>query len=89
MKVYIVMKEDNLPSETTTEVLEVLDSFEKAKTYLEVNYHELLKECENGTFIPGYFSEYTAEISDKYWEIRSKIDESIYMSDSIEEFEVK
>lgn len=89
MNVYVVSTEDNLPSEFSSEVLDVFDSKEKARDYIGVNYLDMIKECDSGGFMPKYFKEYTTEETDGHWEIRSKLDPDIYMSEYIEEFELQ
>ena len=89
MNVYIISTEDNLPSEFTSEIVAVYDSSQKAKDHIKADFYEMCAECSNGTFMPKYFKEHTAELQDGYWEIRSKLDPDIYMSEYVEEFKVK
>lgn len=89
MNVYIVEAEDNFPSEFDLHIIHVYDSSQKAKDHIKADFEEMCAECSNGTFMPKYFKEHTAELQDGYWEIRSKLDPDIYMSEYIEEFEVK
>lgn len=89
MNVYVISTEDNLPSEFTSETVAVYDSSKKAKDHIGMDYHDMIKECDNGSFMPRYFKEYTTEEADGYWEIRSKLDSDIYMSEYVEEFELE
>ena len=89
MNVYIISTEDNLPSVFTSETVAVYDSSKKAKDHIGTDYHDMIKECDNGSFMPRYFKEYTTEATDGYWEIRSKLDPDIYMSEYVEEFELE
>ena len=89
MKVYVVTTEDNLPSEFSASVVGVYSTSQKAKDVIGMDYHDMIKECDRGNFIPNYFKEYTTVTYDGYWEIRSKADEAIYMSEAIEEFEIE
>lgn len=89
MNVYVISTEDNLPSEFTSETVAVYDLSKKANDHIDKDYHDMIKECDNGWFMPRYFKEYTTEKQDGYWEIRSKKDSDIYISEYVEEFEVK
>ena len=89
MNVYVVSAEDSFPSEFDSHIIRVYDSSQKAKDHIRADFDEMCAECSNGTFMPKYFKEHTAELQDGYWEIRSKLDPDIYMSEYIEEFEVK
>ena len=86
MNVYVLTIQDNMPSEATFEVNGVYGSLEKAKAQLGTDYHDMIKECDSGIFMPRYFKEYTTIEEDGYWEIRSKCEEAIYMSEAIDEF---
>ena len=86
MNVYVLTVEDNLPLESSFGVNGVYQSFENAKAQLGTDYHDMIKECDSGNFMPRYFKEYTTIEEDGYWEIRSKYEEGIYMSEGIEEF---
>lgn len=89
MNVYVISTEDNLPSEFRSETVAVYDSSKKAKDFIGVDYHDMIRECDKGGFMPYYFKEYTTEATDGYWEIRSKLDPDIYMSEYVEEFELQ
>ena len=89
MNVYVISTEDNLPAAFTSETVAVYDSSQKAKAHIKADFDEMCAECSNGTFMPRYFKEYTTKEYDGCWEIRSKKDSDIYMSEYVEEFEVK
>ena len=87
MEVYVTYLEDNLPSENNWEITGVFKNIEDARDKVKRNYLLELDNIEDKD-CSSVFYEYFSIVEDGYWEIRSKTDESYYMSEGIETFKL-